>query len=116
MQASHPLPRALARPCRLLACLAAAALLSACAGSSLPVSDMARPQAASAATRAAQQAALAQQPQDDAQAMEDAQRGLIASADALVALCRHGDGRGGGFGGIRLGPGRGAECRSGTEG
>ena len=39
MQASHPLPRALARPCRLLACLAAAALLSACAGSSLPVSD-----------------------------------------------------------------------------
>jgi len=27
MQASHPLPRALARPCRLLACLAAAALL-----------------------------------------------------------------------------------------
>ena len=90
MQASHPCP-ARWRPCRLLACLAAAALLSACAGSSLPVSDMARPQAASAATRAAQQAALAQQPQDDAQAMEDAQRGLIASADAL--LVRNAQGR-----------------------
>lgn len=78
------MPRAPAPPCRLLACLAAATLLSACAGSRLPVSDMARPQAASAATRTAQQAALAQQPRDDAQAMEDARRGLIASADTLV--------------------------------
>ena len=84
MQASHFLPRALARPSRLLASLATAALLGACAHGSLPVSDMARPQPASAATRAAQQAALAQQPLDDAQAMEDARRGLIAPADTLV--------------------------------
>ncbi|TQL84281.1 alkyl/aryl-sulfatase [Delftia sp. HK171] len=84
MQASHPLPRALARPSRLLASLATAALLGACAHGTLPVSDMARPQPASAATRAAQQAALAQQPLDDAQAMEDARRGLIAPADTLV--------------------------------
>src|SRR2546427_8025989 len=59
MQASHSLPRALARPSRLLASLATAALLGACAQSTLPVSDMARPQPASAVTRAAQQAALA---------------------------------------------------------
>src|SRR2546427_467558 len=84
MQASHSLPRALARPSRLLASLATAALLGACAQSTLPVSDMARPQPASAVTRAAQQAALAQQPLDDAQAMEDARRGLIAPADTLV--------------------------------
>ena len=96
MQASHSLPRALARPSRLLASLATAALLGACAHGSLPVSDLARPQPASAATRAAQQAALAQQPLDDARAMgfwhddmPDDNPSLDAQGMVEVPLWRH---------------------------
>ncbi|MDR0225965.1 MAG: MBL fold metallo-hydrolase [Burkholderiaceae bacterium] len=68
----------------VLAPLAAAVLLGACAHGALPASGQARPQPASAATQAAQRAALDRQPLDDAQALADAQRGLVASADSLV--------------------------------
>lgn len=79
-------PRSTAPGTRLLSTLASAALLAACTTAPVPETAPGASAArqATTATRAAQQAALARLPRNDAQAMEDARRGLIASADTLT--------------------------------